>query len=88
MRPARRKAIRSHEQLGQAEDLIRYTPFMKRFLHVEGDYGAIIVSSANLWLAEEAVREAQDLIQNARVLDEHRVRVGVFCDCLFIGALQ
>jgi hypothetical protein len=33
MRPARRKAIRSHEQLGQAEDLIRYTPFMKRFLH-------------------------------------------------------
>jgi ribokinase len=37
-------------------------------IDAEGDYGAVIVSGANLRLGEEDLREARDVIQNARVL--------------------
>ena len=37
-------------------------------IDAEGDYGAVIVSGANLQLAEEDVREALDVIQHAGVL--------------------
>jgi ribokinase len=37
-------------------------------IDAEGDYGAVIVSGANLRLAEEDVREALDVIQHASVL--------------------
>ncbi len=37
-------------------------------IDAEGDYGAVIVSGANLRLAEEDVREALDVLQHASVL--------------------
>ncbi|MBV9490361.1 MAG: ribokinase [Verrucomicrobia bacterium] len=37
-------------------------------IDAEGDYGAVIVSGANLRLGEEDLREAADVVQNARVL--------------------
>ena len=37
-------------------------------IDAEGDYGAVIVSGANLRLSEEDVREALDVIQHASVL--------------------
>jgi ribokinase len=54
----------SHVRIGPGAD----SGMSVAIIDAEGDYGAVIVSGANLRLGEEDLHEARDVIQNARVL--------------------